>query len=413
MARDNNVIVDHVWADLANTVIPPNPTPGLYYRNDALTSGEIENGQGFGNILDSATYNQLLFLLTSAAKTLCENGIMPYQTGQAYISGALCLYTDGNVYSATRAILSTESPYPYPGDGTGAWEASPATMTGATAILPGAKGLVPAPAAGDQDKALFGDGSWKTVAVANMTGATNSLPGTAGLVPAPPAGSVNLPLCGDGTFKSAIGASAAKLTTARTIALSGNATGSASFDGSSNVTINTAVNYASNANTANTATKANQLTTARTIALSGNASGSVAFNGTSNVTINTTVNYAAQAGQATKANQLTTARTIALSGKAAGSTSFNGTANATINVTQVYPTIQAAVIGTVNNGLTPAVLAPAGGIWWCHGEFVEYFNDGQTSPVIHRVNGSYSGGATIYSANGVHFSQTIMCIKTS
>ena len=327
MARENNVIVDYVWAVLANTIIPPNPTPGVYYRNDAVPSGEIEKGQGFGNILDSATYNQVLFLLSSVAKTLCENGIMPYQTGQAYVSGALCLYTDGNIYRATRAILASESPYPYPGDGTGAWEDEPSTMTGATAILPGAKGLVPAPAAGDQDKVLAGDGTWKTMAVANMTGATNSLPGTAGLVPAPPAGSVNLPLCGDGTFKSAIGASAAKLTTARTIALSGNATGSASFDGSSNVTINPTVNQSANATNAVTAQKANKLTTARTIALSGHATGSAAFDGSGNVTINANVNYAATAANAnyatsagsantantaTRAGRLTTARTISL-----------------------------------------------------------------------------------------------------
>lgn len=37
------------------------------------------------------------------------------------------------------------------------------TMTGATASIAGAKGLVPAPAIGDNDKFLSGDGTWKTV----------------------------------------------------------------------------------------------------------------------------------------------------------------------------------------------------------------------------------------------------------
>ena len=36
-------------------------------------------------------------------------------------------------------------------------------MTGATATTAGASGLVPAPAAGDQDKCLKGDGTWATV----------------------------------------------------------------------------------------------------------------------------------------------------------------------------------------------------------------------------------------------------------
>jgi hypothetical protein len=42
--------------------------------------------------------------------------------------------------------------------------ATNATMTGATSGTAGAKGLVPAPAAGDQDKCLRGDGSWQKVA---------------------------------------------------------------------------------------------------------------------------------------------------------------------------------------------------------------------------------------------------------
>lgn len=40
--------------------------------------------------------------------------------------------------------------------------ATPADMTGATSLLPGTHGLVPAPAAGDQDKVLKGDGTWGT-----------------------------------------------------------------------------------------------------------------------------------------------------------------------------------------------------------------------------------------------------------
>jgi hypothetical protein len=35
------------------------------------------------------------------------------------------------------------------------------TFVGATSAAPGSKGLVPQPAAGDQEKVLHGDGSWK------------------------------------------------------------------------------------------------------------------------------------------------------------------------------------------------------------------------------------------------------------
>lgn len=55
-------------------------------------------------------------------------------------------------------------------------------------------------------------------------------------------------------------ASAATLTTARTITLDGDASGSTSFDGSANVTINTTVSHATAADTATTATSATQAT---------------------------------------------------------------------------------------------------------------------------------------------------------
>jgi hypothetical protein len=105
--------------------------------------------------------------------------------------------------------------------------------------------------------------------------------------------------------------SASKLLTARTISLGGDATGSASFDGSANATITATVSQAT------------KLRTARTISLGGDATGSASFDGSANATI--TANVA----QATK---LRTARTISLSGAASGSASFDGSANATINV---------------------------------------------------------------------------------
>ena len=87
--------------------------------------------------------------------------------------------------------------------------ATDAAMTGASASDAGAKGLVPAPAAGDQDKVLYGDGTWKTPSGgSDMTGATASTPGTHGLVPAPAAGDNTKFLRGDGTWADGGGASA-------------------------------------------------------------------------------------------------------------------------------------------------------------------------------------------------------------
>lgn len=76
-------------------------------------------------------------------------------------------------------------------------------MTGATASTPGAHGLVPAPDAGDQDKVLHGDGTWRTPSGgSDMTGATAGAAGTHGLVPAPAAGDQDKFLGGDGTWKN-------------------------------------------------------------------------------------------------------------------------------------------------------------------------------------------------------------------
>nr|UVX40478.1 MAG: hypothetical protein [Bacteriophage sp.] len=81
----------------------------------------MEVGQQYDTIYNSARHNQLLFLLTSVAKTLCENGIMPFLAGQEYSQYARCIFTDGKLYIASRAILANEQPYPTPGDDSGVW----------------------------------------------------------------------------------------------------------------------------------------------------------------------------------------------------------------------------------------------------------------------------------------------------
>jgi hypothetical protein len=81
----------------------------------------MEVGQQYDTIYNSARHNQLLFLLTSVAKTLCENGIMPFLAGQKYAQYARCIFTDGKVYYASRAIEANESPYPTPKDDSDVW----------------------------------------------------------------------------------------------------------------------------------------------------------------------------------------------------------------------------------------------------------------------------------------------------
>lgn len=113
--------VNFVWAETALTTIPPVPVSEVAYRDTTQTPEQMEVGQQYDTIYNSARHNQLLFLITSVAKTLCENGIMPFLAGQEYSQYARCIFTDGKLYAASRAILANEQPYPTPGDDSGVW----------------------------------------------------------------------------------------------------------------------------------------------------------------------------------------------------------------------------------------------------------------------------------------------------
>lgn len=115
--------VNFVWAETALTTIPPIPVSEVAYRDTTQTPEQMEVGQQYDTIYNSARHNQLLFLITSVAKTLCENGMMPFLAGQEYSQYARCIFTDGKLYAASRAILANEQPYPTPGDDSGVWTA--------------------------------------------------------------------------------------------------------------------------------------------------------------------------------------------------------------------------------------------------------------------------------------------------
>lgn len=128
--------VNFVWAESALTTIPPIPVSEVAYRDTTQTPEQMEVGQQYDTIYNSARYNQLLFLITSVAKTLCENGMMPFLAGQAYDQYARCIFTDGKIYSASRAIAANESPYPTPGDDSFVWIKEGGGGTPAGSVLP-------------------------------------------------------------------------------------------------------------------------------------------------------------------------------------------------------------------------------------------------------------------------------------
>ena len=115
--------------------------------------------------------------------------------------------------------------------------------------------------------------------------------------------------------------SATGLKTARTISISGDGTGSTSFDGTGNANI-----VLSNVS-------ATGLKTARTISISGDGTGSTSFDGTGNANIAlSNVSASSCTGNSATATKLATARTISISGDGTGSTVFDGTGNANIAI---------------------------------------------------------------------------------
>lgn len=113
--------VNFIWGENALTTIPPVPVSEIAYRDTTQTPEQMAEGQKYDTIYNSARYNQMFYLVTAVAKTLCENGMMPFLTGQAYAHYARCIYTDGKIYVAQRAIEADESPFPTPGDESNVW----------------------------------------------------------------------------------------------------------------------------------------------------------------------------------------------------------------------------------------------------------------------------------------------------
>jgi hypothetical protein len=124
-------------------------------------------------------------------------GLTNYKIGWTYKASASFSITNiGSIESGDMIICVSEYSSSYKATDWTVVQNNVDTFTGASASAAGTRGLVPGPSAGSQAKFLRGDATWASI---------DSVP---------------------------------KLTTARTITVGGDESGSASFDGSSNVTIN-------------------------------------------------------------------------------------------------------------------------------------------------------------------------------
>ena len=181
-----------------------------------------------------------------------------------------------------------------------------------------------------------------------------------------------------GTAASLTAGAATKLATARTIAATGDATGSTTFDGSANASV--ALTLAASGVTAGTYGNANALPT-----FTVDAKGRLTSAGTVAV------------GNAATATKLATARTIATTGDATGSGSFDGSANLSMALTLAASGVTAGNYGNAN--AVPTFTVDAKGRVSAAGE-VALGNAATATKLATTRLFSVTGGAT---AGGVSF----------
>ena len=90
------------WAKGAQTNIPTPPVPGIAYRNAGLTAADIEGGQAYDKVYDSARYNQVDFLTTGIVQAVEQYGILPWSSLTNYPASGICMGLDGVIYQALQ-----------------------------------------------------------------------------------------------------------------------------------------------------------------------------------------------------------------------------------------------------------------------------------------------------------------------
>ncbi len=91
------------WAESAQVNIPNPPLPGQAYRNVNIDAANIQQGQQYDRVYDSARHNQLNYLTTGLIQQAEQYGIMPYSRNTDYPEHAICLGLDGIGYQAVQA----------------------------------------------------------------------------------------------------------------------------------------------------------------------------------------------------------------------------------------------------------------------------------------------------------------------
>lgn len=102
MVDTRTVTLPALWADDAITEIPTPPIANTTYRNTDLGSTELLQGWPYQKIVDSADFNQTLWLISNLVKSCEQYGIMPWCASTAYKQNGICLGSNGIFYWAKK-----------------------------------------------------------------------------------------------------------------------------------------------------------------------------------------------------------------------------------------------------------------------------------------------------------------------
>ena len=102
MVDTRTVTLPALWADDAITEIPTPPIANTTYRNTDLGSTELLQGWPYQKIVDSADFNQTLWLISNLVKSCEQYGIMPWCASTTYKQNGICLGSNGIFYWAKK-----------------------------------------------------------------------------------------------------------------------------------------------------------------------------------------------------------------------------------------------------------------------------------------------------------------------
>ena len=97
-----------VFAADATTVIPPTPTLGVAYRDTTTTVDQAEAGWPYGTKVESDTFNQIMFQMSSMLDMLDRQGVLGWSNAVTYSPGALAIGSDGKLYKALATTVNVD-----------------------------------------------------------------------------------------------------------------------------------------------------------------------------------------------------------------------------------------------------------------------------------------------------------------